>query len=105
MKVLKAGFNMNWFEFEFLSSLNIASYESNTITIFPNPVLEKIYIKLNNQQIINNLKIIDVNGRIVKKIKPSVFGGFYNLSNLKPGIYILILETNEGRYQKKLIKK
>ncbi|MGK0324671.1 MAG: aryl-phospho-beta-D-glucosidase BglC (GH1 family), partial [Polaribacter sp.] len=105
MKVLKAGFNMNWFEFEFLSSLNIASYESNTITIFPNPVLEKIYIKLNNQQIIKNLKIIDVNGRVVKKIKPNVFSGFYNLSNLKPGIYILILETNEGRYQKKLIKK
>jgi endoglucanase len=105
MKVLKAGFNMNWFEFEFLSSLNITSFESNTITIFPNPILEKIYIKLNNQQIIKNLKIIDINGRIVKKIKPNVFNGFYNLSNLKSGIYILILETNEGRYQKKLIKK
>jgi hypothetical protein len=60
---------------------------------------------LNNHQTIKNLKIIDVNGRLVNSTKPNVTNGVYNLSNLKPGIYFLIIETDMGNFQKKIIKK
>ncbi|QMU64410.1 MAG: carbohydrate-binding protein [Flavobacteriaceae bacterium] len=103
MKVLEAGFNINWFEFEFTSSLSIGDVAENKIAIFPNPVSENYQIKLNNQRIIKNLKIIDVNGRLVKKV--NISNNVYNLSNLKSGVYFLLIETDKGHFQKKLIKK
>ena len=105
MKVLKAGFNMNWFEFKFVSSLGVEKLTKNTATIFPNPVSENYEIRLNNHQTIKNLKIIDVNGRLVNTTKPNVTNGVYNLSNLNSGIYFLIIETDMGNFQKKIIKK
>ena len=104
MKVLKSGFNLNWFDFEFVSSLNVTDLKNNTISIYPNPVLDQFQINLNKQQKILNLKILDVNGRIVKRIKLNLSSNTYELSNLKAGIYFLILETDKGRLEKKIIK-
>ena len=104
MKVLKNGFNLNWFDFEFISSLSVADLKNNTISIFPNPVSEQFQINLNNKQKILNLEILDVNGRIVKKIKSNLSRNTYQLSNLKAGIYFLLLETDKGRLEKKIIK-
>ena len=104
MKVLTGGFNLNWFEFEFVNSLGVATFIKNTMAVFPNPVLEKFKIKLNNQQSIKNIRIIDVNGRIVKNIQPKEQDRMYEVSSLKPGVYFLLLDTNYGSYQRKLIK-
>ena len=104
MKVLKSGFNLNWFDFEFVSSLSVVDSKNSTISIFPNPVSDQFQINLNNQQKILNLKILDVNGRIVKKIKSNLSRNTYQLSNLKAGIYFLLLETDKGRLEKKIIK-
>ena len=104
MKVLTGGFNLNWFEFEFVNSLGVATFIKNTMAVFPNPVLEKFKIKLNNQQSIKNIRIVDVNGRIVKNIQPKEQDRMYEVSSLKPGVYFLLLDTNYGSYQRKLIK-
>lgn len=104
MEVLKAGFNMNWFEFEFVNSLSLDRAKNNKVVVFPNPISARFYVKLNNQQNIKKLKIIDVNGRLVQKLKPNLINNVYNLSNLNSGIYFLILETDQGSFQKKLIK-
>ena len=105
MKVLRDGFNMNWFEFVFVSSLGVENVKNNTLTVYPNPISEEFQIKLNNQQKVTSLKIIDVNGRIVKNITPNSSNRMYQLSNLKSGIYFLFLETDKGRFKKKIIKK
>ena len=104
MKVLTGGFNLNWFEFEFVNSLGVATFIKNTMAVFPNPVLEKFKIKLNNQQSIKNIRIVDVNGRIVKNIQPKEQDRMYEVSSLKPGVYFLLLDTKYGSYQRKLIK-
>jgi len=104
MKVLESGYNLNWFEFEFVSSLSVADLKNNTISIYPNPVSDQFQINFNNQQKILNLKILDVNGRIVKRIKSNLSRNTYQLSNLKAGIYFLLLETDKGRLEKKIIK-
>ncbi|MDP5105923.1 MAG: carbohydrate-binding protein, partial [Polaribacter sp.] len=105
MKVLKAGFNMNWFEFKFVSTLTIDNEIINSVTILPNPVSENFEIRLNNQQTIKSLKIMDVNGRLVNNTIPNIQNNVYNLSALKAGIYFLLIETNTGNFQKKIIKK
>ncbi|UAM97232.1 carbohydrate-binding protein [Polaribacter litorisediminis] len=104
MKVLQSGFNMNWFEFEFVSSLSTEDVVSDDISIFPNPVSENYQIILNNEQVLQKLSIIDANGRLINKIQPDLIKNVYNLSNLKPGVYFLIIETNKGQFQKKIIK-
>ena len=104
MKVTKSGFNLNWFEFKFSSSLSIDEVEKGTVTIFPNPVLDSFQIKISNQTIIKNIKVFDVTSRLIKEINPLNYNGVYNLSSLKSGTYYLILETNKGRFQRKLIK-
>ncbi|AOW19003.1 hypothetical protein LPB03_04965 [Polaribacter vadi] len=104
MKVLQSGFNMNWFEFEFTSSLSTEDVIKNGVKIFPNPFTDNFNIKLNNQQIIKDLKIMDLNGRLIKNIHPTESNGVYNLSSLKSGVYLLSIETDKGSFQKKLIK-
>jgi endoglucanase len=104
MKVLKAGFNLNWFEFEYVSSLSTQKPQRDTYMLFPNPVSEKFKIRFSNQQEIMSLKLIDMSGRAVKSIEPKASNSAYSISNLKAGIYFLILETKLGIFQKKLIK-
>jgi endoglucanase len=104
MKVLKAGFNLNWFEFEYASSLSTQKLQKDTCMLFPNPISEKFEIRFSNQQDIMSLKLIDMSGRIVKSIEPKASNSTYSISNLKAGIYFLILETTLGIFQKKLIK-
>ena len=105
MKVLESGFNINWFEFNFVSSLGLENPKKNRVTLYPNPISEEFQINLNNQQKVRSLKIIDVNGRVVKKLDPNLSDHIYQLSNLKSGIYFLLLETDKERFQKKIIKK
>ncbi len=103
MKVLESGFNINWFEFEFLNSLSVDSQIKTITSIYPNPVDQNFKIQFSDNQEVKVLKIIDINGRLVKQLNPNVINQ-YNISDLKSGIYILIIETNELQYQKKLIK-
>ena len=59
-------------------------------------------LKLQKQ--IKNIQIIDMNGRLVKKTNTKLPNSIYNLSNLKAGIYFLLLETDKGQQKKKIIK-
>ena len=103
MKVLESGFNINWFEFEFLGSLSADSQIKTITSIYPNPVNQNFKIQFSNSQEVKALKIIDINGRLVKQLDPNSLNQ-YNISTLKSGIYFLIIETSESQYQKKLIR-
>ena len=103
MKVLESGFNINWFEFEFLNSLSVDSQIKTITSIYPNHIDQNFKIQFNDNQEVKVLKIIDINGRLVKQLNPNEINQ-YNISDLKSGVYILIIETNELQYQKKLIK-
>jgi len=104
MKVLESGFNMNWFEFEFTGSLSVRDTLPASVKIFPNPFSDSFNIKFSNQQILKSLKFLDINGRLINKIKPNLLTNVYNLSSLKAGIYFLIIETDQGFFQQKIIK-
>ena len=104
MKVLESGFNLNWFEFVFVSSLSIEELANYNISIFPNPVKGKFKIQLNDNNEVKALRILDVNGRLVKQMFSNLSSNEYNISSLKSGIYFLIIETEKLQYQKKLIK-
>jgi hypothetical protein len=104
MKVLESGFNMNWFAFEFTSSLSVKDSLAASVKVFPNPFSDSFNLKLSNQHILKSLRFVDISGRLINKIKPNLLTNVYNLSNLKAGIYFLIIETDQGFFQQKIIK-
>ena len=78
----------------------------NSISIYPNPVKEKLFIINNEQLIINNVEICDIAGRTVETQNfASLQGGTtINVSNLPQGVYLVKIHTDKGIATKRVIK-
>jgi thermitase len=75
----------------------------NDITIYPNPVKETLYFKSLVNPNIFNVSIYDITGRLVNeyyKVNTSI-----DVSQLKNGVYILIINYDKNRIIKKFIKE
>lgn len=105
MKVQKSGFNLNWFEFKFSSSLSVDDFEQNRLAIFPNPIDDYFSIKTSNTLEVKLIDVYDVLGRRVRRIDPIENRNIYNLSDIKPGPYFLVIETDLGRMKRKIINR
>ena len=81
-------------------ALSINSYEVSNINLFPNPVKNRLELSTSEP-----LKKVDVYNTLGKKVKTSTSTKI-NLSNLKSGIYILIIDLKNGdRITKKIVKE
>jgi len=85
----------------YASNLSQDEFLNEAITIYPNPVSNVLNIK-NAGIEIENVKIYDVNGRLVKEV--ALDHNQIDLSQLPKGIYILSIETAVGILREKLIK-
>lgn len=72
--------------------------KNNTISISPNPASDEMVIRSGGK--ISGIILFDINGRIVKQFSP-VAGDRYNISGIRPGIYVVKVfserETNTAR--------
>ncbi|WP_051220613.1 T9SS type A sorting domain-containing protein [Flavobacterium filum] len=83
-------------------SLRTTSFDNaNTLVIYPNPVDEVLHIQSTNFRTINAVKIYDLQGKLVKEATNETI----NVSSLAEGLYIVKVETEEGEFSKKFIKK
>ena len=79
------------------------------IKVYPNPASNKINIKIDNQNIrIQKISIVDINGKLVYMPEEAKQYQFVenisiNTSNLRRGIYFVVLEMEEGRLVEKVI--
>jgi len=78
------------------NTLSNSSFESNKITIYPNPTTGKVYTTLSSSEIIK-VSIYDVFGRLVSEK--------LNFENLPSGIYLTKIMTIDKNYFEKIIKK
>ena len=78
----------------FLSNHEIVS--QNEITIYPNPSSDFIFIEFNQE--ITDLKILNIGGRIIKKLSPVKY---INVSFLNKGIYFLNVNDHFIKFIKK----
>lgn len=80
------------------------------ITINPNPVSDNIKIQLSNiEQGLMILELFDITGIKIKTLikeqkQPGTYKKTADLSDLKPGIYIVVLKTPQYTKTKKIIK-
>ncbi|MHB0756119.1 T9SS type A sorting domain-containing protein [Polaribacter sp. M15] len=86
------------------STLSIESLNENKLfTIFPNPTSDIIFFRNKNNNIIKKIRLYDINGRVVLKIKENATE--LNINPIKAGSYTLFIESSEGNESFKIIKK
>lgn len=74
--------------------------ETKNINIYPNPTSDILYVKSGSK--INGVEVFDMSG---KKINVLLSNDQINVKDLPSGLYIINIETKEGKTTKKFIKK
>jgi hypothetical protein len=79
--------------------------DSSKFLISPNPANDFINISNSENIKVSNIKITDLNGRVVKQSNfDNVSNINLNVSDLSSGVYMMNINTNEGATVKKIIK-
>jgi len=87
----------------YATNLSQEEFLKESISIYPNPTIEVLNIESSGVAI-ENVKIYDINGRLVKEIKINDESQI-NVSQLQKGVYIIEMKTSMGVLRKKLIKQ
>jgi ELWxxDGT repeat protein len=80
----------------------LQSGTASPLVIYPNPAKDKLYI--NGLTNYNELKIADVNGRIIQRRNNLAGFRFINISQLNTGVYLLTATGDKGTQTIKFIK-
>lgn len=79
--------------------LTNSSFEKESITLYPNPTNDFIYINSGDE--IKEVSVIDISGKIIANYHQN----YIDLSELEAGLYSLKILTQTGSVLKKVIKK
>ncbi|HTO35856.1 MAG TPA: T9SS type A sorting domain-containing protein [Flavobacterium sp.] len=91
--------------FTLAGEMNTSDFFSNNLSIYPNPANDFFSIS-STTSVIENVKITDLNGRVVKSIAANGVSDIQvNISDLTTGMYFVTVETDNGTGSTKLVKK
>ena len=89
---------------EITAEENVSDIFTDNISVYPNPVQDRLYIETLTQTL--TIEIYDIYGRVqnlrnseTQKLRNSI-----DLSNLKAGIYFVKINTEKGNIVKRIIK-
>jgi hypothetical protein len=86
-------------------TLSIDAFEGNSFSVFPNPFLESVNLKFEND-FKGSYSVYDMSGKVVKEGLLNGLDTLLNFQDNQRGVYILnIISTNNAKKQFKLIKK
>jgi uncharacterized repeat protein (TIGR01451 family) len=77
-------------------------FETERISIYPNPVNNVLHIDWPSQLKVDSITLFDLNG---KRIESFGSQNILDLSQVQSGIYILSIKTDKGRFFEKLLKE
>jgi PKD repeat protein len=94
---------------DIIEGVGIRMVESavNLFDIYPNPVGDVLTIQSkNHEQIITELVLVNAMGKVVSKTE-KVYATNHSLrtASMKPGIYFLMVRTEQGTYMQKIVKE
>jgi hypothetical protein len=75
------------------------------VAIYPNPANELLYVDLKDLENVNNIAILDINGKQVFR-QEKVQNGLntFDISTLKAGIYQVRMSQNGLQYTQRIVK-
>lgn len=77
----------------------------NKIDVYPNPTSETLYIDFPNNYNLKktSIKLLDLNGRITFDFEPLSYKNQFSMSTIKPGLYILKIQSDKFFITEKII--
>lgn len=85
--------------------LNDKGFEADSFMVHPNPVSSLLNITATDASPVNNVKITDINGRIIFERKfDALTTAIVDISSFSNGIYNVIVTSDNGTSTKKIIK-
>lgn len=93
------------------NTINLYLKDQSTLTIYPNPASDNVYINYRNGELdVVNITLSDLQGRTVYKKKVVIYDNAFNevvpIKNLAKGTYLLNIKDYEGyEYSQKITKK
>ena len=98
--VVSGGADIVWFENQHALSIN--ENQVVEVSVYPNPVKNKLYLDVHHNSI-KNINVFDVGGkRLIEKNENATE---LNLSQLPKGVYLLEVKTEKGMFTEKIIKE
>ena len=83
--------------------MGLDSFQLNAqVSIYPNPVDDKLYIKNYSSAILNQITIYNILGKELLKMK--IDSSKIDLQALRPGVHLIRVETSLGNFYKTIIK-
>jgi hypothetical protein len=77
------------------------------LQLYPNPVTDKLNIRINGEAFLEQIEIYSANGVLMdrKMMKGNLQDGTVDCSSLVPGTYVLMAKTTRGNYPLKFIRQ
>ena len=72
------------------------------VALYPNPAHNRVLIKSTAVQEAEEIEILNLNGQLVKRVGHTSFNIGVEVSDIGPGIYFLVINTDQGTAVKKL---
>ncbi|AEA45238.1 T9SS type A sorting domain-containing protein [Fluviicola taffensis] len=88
-------------QYELPATVSVTENEVNEAKVWPNPTSDRLYLKADDQ-IITEIKIIDMRGRMVQETKSDNIQ-FIDISQLNEGNYIVQISGNNFTVRKKIV--
>jgi|GEM_PF-2390874 len=84
-------------------TVGLNEHQIQTVNVYPNPVKNKLFIEINDLKI-TRISILDYSGRLVKS-RENINIKQIDVSDLKQGIYILKVSTENGISTNRFVKQ
>lgn len=85
------------------NQLSTGTYESEFITVYPNPAKNILNVKINDSRIIDKITITEITGKLV--FEQAQNPNPVNLEKLASGLYILEVSSGKDKWQTKFVKE
>ncbi len=95
--------NLFYIKTAYNAALNLDGFTKNSVKLYPNPVSDELHISISDNNEIQKISIYNIVGQLVKTVNGN--NDTINTSDLKNGVYLVKIQTNEGTVDKKIIKK
>ncbi len=70
------------------------------VSVYPNPARDKFYVE--SSEMIKQIRLIDINGQVVKNIAVDALSTGINVNNFRAGVYFMQIHTGESLITKRV---
>lgn len=82
------------YEYSVIRTVNFST--KNTITIMPNPTVDKVYITSNGGGTLQSVTLFSVDGKLIQNTPNFLLGNSIDMRNYAPGIYTIKIVEKSG---------